>query len=107
MIDAVWKKWTCNYFASLLERPKWHHARRDMRVGDVVIIQDTSLRRNQWKLGLTTEVFHGSDNKVRRVKIKYINPNSGSPIEVERPVQRLVIILAVEEYTSEESTMTS
>ena len=102
VIDAVWKKWTCNYFSSLLERPKWHHERRNMRIGDVVIIQDKLLRRSQWKLGLITEVFCGSDKKVRHVKVKYVNPSTGSPIEVERPVQRLVIILAVEEYSSDE-----
>ena len=65
------------------------------QVGLLKYIQDKTLKRYQWKLGLITDVFCGSDNKVRHVKVKYINPSSGSPIEVERPVQRLVIILAV------------
>ena len=45
--------------------------------------------------------------KVRHVKMKYINPFLGSPIKVERPVQRLVVTLSVEEYTSESDTVTS
>ena len=63
-----------------------------MKIGDVVIIQDSALRRNQWKLGMITEAFPGCDQKVRRVKLKYINPSTGSFIEVARPVQRLVVI---------------
>ena len=71
-----------------------------MKVGDIVIIQEKTLKRNQWKLGLLIEVFFGIDKKVRHVKVKYINPSSGSPIEIERPIQRLVIILAAEEHAS-------
>ena len=82
----------------LFPSPCWN-----MKVGDVVIIQNVALQRNQWKLGLVTEVYCGSDGKVRRVKVKYINPSNGSPIEVDRPIQRLVIILAAEECASKES----
>ena len=74
IIDSFWKKWTCDFFPSLLERPKWHHLIRNMKIGDVV--------------------------KVRRVKVKYVNPSSSIHVEVERPVQRLVMLLAVEECTS-------
>ena len=107
IVDAFWKKWIGSYFPSLLERPKWHHAKRNMCVGDVVLIQDKSLRRSQWKLGMVTEVFAGMDHKIRRVRVKYINPSTSSPIEVERPVQQLVVILAVEENVSDEATPVS
>ena len=94
LTDVFWKKWMISYFPSLLERPKWHHARRNLSVGDVVIIYDKNLRRGHWKLGLVTDATLGVDNIVRRVKVRYINPSSGLPIEVERPVQRLVVLLA-------------
>ena len=100
LIDAVWKKWTCCYFPSLLERPKWHHAKRNMLVDDIVIVQDKALRRNQWKLGKVTEVFLGIDGKVRHVKLKYTNPSTSTATEVERPVQKLVVLLAADEKTN-------
>ena len=40
LTDVFLKKWMISYFPSLLERPKWHHARRNLSVGDVVIIYD-------------------------------------------------------------------
>ena len=55
-----------SYFPSLLERPKWHHARRNLSVGDVVVIYDKNLRRGHWKLGLVTDATLGV---VRRVKV--------------------------------------
>ena len=83
IIASFRRKWTSYYFPSLLQRPKWHQNVRNMKVGDIVIIQDKFLQRNQWKLGKLTEVFYGSDGKVRRVKARYVNPSSNSPIEIE------------------------
>ena len=100
--DSFWKKWITSYFPSLLERPKWHHERRNVRIGDIVIIQDAKLKRSQWKLGIITQATKGVDNRVRRVKVEYVNVHSGSAtrVEVERPVQQLVVILAVDEIAS-------
>ena len=38
--DSFWRKMIRNYFPSLLIRQKWHTARRNIKVGDVVLIQD-------------------------------------------------------------------
>ena len=73
-------------------------------MGDVVIIQDTGLKRSQWKLGVITQANKGDDNRVRRVKVEYVNVSSGggvARVEVERPVQWLVVILAVDEIVAE------
>ena len=57
LADAFWRKWTVFYFPSLVIQPKWHHEKRDMLVGDIVIIQDSKLPRGQWKLGCISEVL--------------------------------------------------
>ena len=101
LIDSFWKKWNSCYFHSLLERPKWHHEKRNMSVGDIVLIQDNNARRSQWKMGLISEANPDSDDKVRRVRVKYINPSSNSIIEIDRPVQRLIVLLAVEHPSNE------
>ena len=105
IIDSFWRKWSSAYFPSLFQRPKWHQSVRNMKVGDIVIIQDKFLQRNQWKLGKLTEVFYGIDGKVRRAKVRYVNPSSNSPIEIERLIQRPLVILAVEKYVAEEKTI--
>ena len=43
------------------------------------------------------EANPGVDKKVRNVRVKYINSSSGSKIEVERPIQRLIVLLAANE----------
>ena len=92
LVDAFWKKWVSDYFPTLLERRKWHHTKRNLSIGDVVIIKDKDLKRSKWKLGLIQEASPGSDGNVRRVSVKYIN-SAGSAIQVQRPVQNLVVLL--------------
>ena len=65
--DNFWKKWTRDYFPTLLIQQKWHTVRRNLKLGDVVLIQDSSLIRNQWKLGKISQAFEGQDGKVRKV----------------------------------------
>ena len=47
--DNFWKNGR-DYFLSLLTQQKWHTAHRNIKVGDVVLVQDSNLIRNQWKL---------------------------------------------------------
>ena len=99
LVDGFWKKWTSSYFPSLLERKKWHHLKRNLKPGDVVLIQDTKLHRSKWKLGVIIDTTLSIDGKVRHVKVKYVS-SSNDPTVVSRPVQRLVILLPVEESNS-------
>ena len=99
LVDAFWRKWTVFYFPSLAIQSKWHHQKRDMRVGDLVIIQDSKVQRGLWKLGIVSEVISGCDNKIRRVTVKYKNPDSRIFTFVERSVQKLIIIAPVDEST--------
>ena len=61
IIDNFWRRWTRDFFPSLIIRQKWHTATRNLRVGDVVLIQDSNQIRGQWKLGKVCEVFPGDD----------------------------------------------
>jgi len=54
VVDSFWKKWNEDFFPSLIVQQKWHTARRNVKVGDVVIIQDTNQIRGKWKLGRVT-----------------------------------------------------
>ena len=106
LVDSFWKKWTREYFPSLMIRQKWHTEHRNVKVGDVVLIQDSNLVRGQWRLGIVSTTHLGKDKKVRRVEIKYKNPKAGEKVSkyegrgyvtVERPVHRLVVVVPVEE----------
>ena len=72
-----------------------------MQEGDVVLIQDSTLVRGNWKLGRVSQVFPSQDCKVRKVEVRYKNPQPGEPANeyrgknfatVQRPVHQLVVI---------------
>ena len=54
IIDAFWRKWTRDFFPSLIVSQRWHTARRNVLVGDVVLIQDANQVRGNWKLGIVS-----------------------------------------------------
>ena len=57
--DNFWKKWIRDYFPSLLIKQKWHIAHRNLKVGDIVLIQDSS----QKSMGTGKSIKH-----IRRVR---------------------------------------
>lgn len=106
VVNYFWKKWTRDFFPSLLIQPKWHTARRNLREGDVVLIQDANQIRGQWKLGIVVKTFPGEDGRVRRVQVQYKNPKPGEAVNeyhgrgfvtVERAVNKLVVLIPNEE----------
>ena len=105
LVDAYWVKWNRYYFPSLIIRNKWHAEKRNVLVGDIVLLQDSNSIREKWKMARVTKTFMGNDQEVRRVFIEYKNLSSnespkvdkGKPFTVvERPVQKLVVLLPVD-----------
>ena len=47
IVDSFWKRWTTNYFPDLIVCQKWHTAHRNLKTGDLVLIQDSNLVRGQ------------------------------------------------------------
>lgn len=79
---------------------KWRKEYRDVCVGDVVEIYDsTSNKIGSYKLGIVDNVKRDSDEHVLHVLIKYKIPNSTQNCYkyIERAIQNLVIIIHVEE----------
>ena len=95
IVDAFWIKWTRYYFPSLIIRGKWHTERRNLCVGDIVLIQDSNNVRGQWKQGRISKVYPGPDGRVRNVQVEYKDPGKDSKqfTKIERPIQRLILLL--------------
>ena len=103
IINDFWKRWIRDFFPSLIVEQKWHVEKRNVRVGDVVIVQDSNILRGEWKLALVRSVVPSDDGKVRRVHVSYKNDNGGRDyhgtnyVTIERPIQKLVVVVPVEE----------
>ena len=91
LANVFWSRWRKEYLLTLQERQKWNKVRRNMTKGDVVIIKDDTLSRNEWSMGRVCEVETDNKGFVRGAKIK---TQKGF---LRRPVAKLVLLLPVEE----------
>ena len=84
--DRFWDRWCKEYLTLLNTRQKWQQPVKNLKPGDLVLVQDVNVPRGLWPLGLVTEIRMGRDNLVRSVRIKTkLN-------ELTRPVTKLVLL---------------
>ena len=96
IVNCFWRRWIREIFPNVLVRPKWHTQQRDLKKGDVVLVQDLNLVRGKWKMALVEKPILSLDRRVRRAIISY-KTDEGSHSKVERPVQNLILIAAAED----------
>lgn len=69
LANEFWIRWRKEYLLYLQPRQKWNVHRRNLKINDVVLLQDGMAPRNEWKLAKVTDVYPGTDNKVRKVRL--------------------------------------
>ena len=81
-------------------RQKWNTQRRNVKVGDIVLLKDDEVPRMEWPLAVVIETQESNDGLIRRVKIKVGTKTSDGkkgylykPSILERPIQRLVVLV--------------
>ena len=96
-------------FSSLLPRQKWFYERRNMQVGDVVLLQyEGKCRPATYSLAVVVDVEVDGDGLVRTVSVEYsllaelpaserLSYKGVTKKRIRVSVQRLVLILPVEE----------
>lgn len=100
LAEQFWSRWRKEYLANIATRQRWHVQRRNLQTGDVVMMKDEDLPRNEWRLGRVLEAIANQDGLVRKVKIQLGNRNLNhkgericKPSVVERPIQKLVLLM--------------
>ena len=96
VVESFWKRWIQEVFPNLVIWPKWHTEQRNLKVGDVVLLQDSNALRGQWKKAVVEEATVSSDGKVRHVRIRYRSKENKN-IVIDRPVQRLILLVPVDD----------
>jgi hypothetical protein len=97
LADLFWTRWRREYLTLLQTRQKWTTDRRSVQPGDLVLVSDNQLPRNQWPLGRIVDVKPGDDARVRVAKIKVAKFKDSSIhkigcIIVERPIHKLILL---------------
>ena len=101
-----WDRWTSEVTPMKVIRQKWHQSQRNLTPGDIVVVHDTGLIKGKYKLAIVSQIKTSSDGLVRSCQVQYRIPNvkdagteysGGKLITISRSVQRLTLILPVEE----------
>ncbi|MBM6549260.1 hypothetical protein [Streptococcus dysgalactiae] len=86
LAGLFWRRWTREYLPTLQMRQKWLLKERSFRVGDVVLLAEDYLHRNEWPIGVVKEVYTDPDGLVRTVKVKTHNN------ELERDIRKVCLL---------------
>ena len=96
VVEQFWSRWRKEYLANLNTRQKWPRSKKNLKVGDIVIIQEDAPRA-QWPLGKIVEASKDEQGLVRTVKILVgTKSQTKGPSIIERAVQKVVLLLEFE-----------
>ena len=87
MADLFWHRWTKEYLLLLQERQKWMNVKKNLTVGDIVLVVDPTAPRGSWPLGKVLETRPDGRGLVRSVKLQT------KTSVLERPITKLCRIL--------------
>ncbi|XP_071964267.1 uncharacterized protein [Antedon mediterranea] len=68
--NLFWQRWRKEYLPTMQERQKWFNPKRNLEIGDIVLVVDNSLPRNSWLLGRIVESERDNNGLVRSCTVK-------------------------------------
>ncbi|XP_030254938.1 uncharacterized protein LOC115570470 [Sparus aurata] len=92
LADTFWERWRCEYLSTLQTRRRWPDKRPNLKEGDVVLMKDLQVARNDWPMAVVTKTFPSADGLIRKVEIRVIR--QGTPKVFSRPVTELIPLLS-------------
>ncbi|XP_060073443.1 uncharacterized protein LOC132553231 [Ylistrum balloti] len=92
LAENFWNRWRKEFLPLLQTRRKWNHESPNVEEGDVVLMKDEQVARNDWPLGIITRTFPSEDGLVRKVEIQICR--GGKKSTLVRPVTQIVILLS-------------
>lgn len=63
---------------------------RNIKPGDVVLLKDAPLHRNDWPIGLITRVYPSEDDLVRKCEVRVVRNNKSQTFD--RPISQVVLL---------------
>ncbi len=97
LVQHFWKKWYTEYLNHLQQSNKWKNKRRNLSVGDIVLVKDDRLSPCKWPLAKIVKVQPGPDKLVRVVTLK---TKQGTCV---RPIVKVCLLLPKEQEINNNS----
>ncbi|KAK7878865.1 hypothetical protein WMY93_034256, partial [Mugilogobius chulae] len=89
--DLFWKRWTKEYLPLLQEKQRWTGVQRNLVVGDLILLMDSTAPRNSWIMGRIVQTYPDRKGFVRQVRIKTKTSC------LDRPISKVCLLLESEE----------
>ena len=89
--SMFWSRWRKEYLPQIQQRRKWTESHRDLKTGDIVLLKDKSICRNQWPIGRIVNAIKSSDDQVRKMEVRVIV--DGRPIMYTLPISELILLV--------------
>ena len=87
LVDVFWSRWRKEYLVTLQQRAKWQRPKRNVAVGDIVRIIDTSAPRNTWPMGRVEAIFEDKRGNTRSCRVRTKSSM------LERPIAKLCVVV--------------
>lgn len=92
LADTFWKRWKGEYLSTLQKRTKWTENRPNVKEGDIVLLKDAQVNRNEWPIGRVVKTLPSSDKRVRKVEVRIVK--EGTAKIFLRPISEVVVLLS-------------
>ena len=91
LTNSFWTRWRKEHLQLLQIRQKWTEKKRNLRVGDVVLLKEDGATRGKWPMGRVLEVHPGQDGLVRSITVKT------DKTSLKRSINKVVLLVAAED----------
>ncbi|XP_059802070.1 uncharacterized protein LOC132378836 [Hypanus sabinus] len=91
LANQFWPRWRQKYLPLLQQRRKWTEPRRNLQVGDLVLLRDKQVARNSWPMARITATFPSEDGHVRKIELK--TTDQGDVKIYQGPVTEVILLL--------------
>ena len=86
LADYFWSRWLKEYLPSLLGRNRMQQPTKTIKIGDIVVVCDSTSPRYSWPIGTVTQTYPGKDGVVRVVDVI---TSTGT---YRRPVSKIAVL---------------
>ena len=93
--EQFWIGWQKDYLAKQQARAKWLRPKRNLRVGDIVLMREKAPRMT-WPMAIVEEANPSADGLVRKVTIRLKPTAQGRMQHKEKAVHDLVLLIPAE-----------
>ena len=91
LANTFWERWRRKYLSTLQSCCKWQKGHPNVE-GDLVLLRDSQVKRNQWPMALVTKTFPASDGKVRKLELKVTR--GGTSKTFFRPITEVMVLMS-------------